>query len=61
MLYTVLWSDVSRVISRPSLPLFLARTLKRLGEPGNEANGDHYQILNVKGFVAICLPTVQPV
>ena len=37
MLYTVLWSDVSRVILRPRLPLFLARTLKRLGEPGNEA------------------------
>ena len=25
------------MISRPRLPLFLARTLKRLGEPGNEA------------------------
>ena len=28
---------LSSLVSRPRLPLFLARTLKRLGEPGNES------------------------
>ena len=35
--FTVLWHDVSHVILRTRLPLFSRATLKRLGEPGDEA------------------------